>query len=38
VATHAVALPRRLAFTLSTPDLEGETPIAVDIEPRCGCA
>jgi uncharacterized protein YndB with AHSA1/START domain len=34
-----VAPPRRLAFTLSTPDLDGETRIAVDIEPRSsGCA
>jgi len=34
-----VAPPRRLAFTLSTPDLDGETRIAVDIEPQpSGCA
>jgi uncharacterized protein YndB with AHSA1/START domain len=35
----AVAPPCRLAFKLSTPDLDGETLIAVDIEPRpSGCA
>jgi len=34
-----VAPPHRLAFTLSTPDLDGETHVAVDIEPRPGgCA
>jgi uncharacterized protein YndB with AHSA1/START domain len=34
-----VASPRRLAFTLSTPDVAGETLVAVDIEPRPnGCA
>jgi uncharacterized protein YndB with AHSA1/START domain len=34
-----LAPPRRLAFTLSTPDLDGETRIAVDIELRPGgCA
>ena len=34
-----VVPPRRLAFTLSTPDLDGETLVCVDIGPRrAGCA